>query len=134
MKDVIVEIENSVEWLSSRLYPTKSRRAGLAYRPEETEWMNHREIDTDSTNKQLRNRERRMEKCNIHLIAIPEGDNRWNIWEAIIEKMMAENYPDFKRKGQNKDIFSSVKTEIFLPTFPYLLYYQKEKCTLGRRK
>lgn len=48
MKDIIVKVENWIEWLSSRLYLAKDRLGGLTYRSEETEWMNHREIDTDS--------------------------------------------------------------------------------------
>lgn len=41
--------------------------------------------------------EPRMKKYNIHWKDIPETDNRWNLWAAVIEKMMAESHSESER-------------------------------------
>lgn len=97
MKDVGIEVGNSPERPAAAYSEPES---GLMdWRRDLRTWLSttQSEIDIENIKGQLGSMERRMKKYNIHLKDIPEADHRWNLWEANIEKMMAENYSESKR-------------------------------------
>ncbi|XP_031992653.1 LINE-1 type transposase domain-containing protein 1 [Hylobates moloch] len=104
----VLEIENSVDDLSSRIDILEERIDSLEDQIEEFS------KDTVQMTKQIISKERqrdieeRSRSCNIRLIGIPEKENYENRAEDIIKEIIDENFAELK-KGSSLEIVSACR-------------------------
>ena len=99
MKNTIPELKNTVEGIKSRLH-------------EAEDWISEQEdkVQKNTQNEQekgerlrkkeegLRQIQDNMKHNNIHIVGIPEGEDKEQEIENLIEKVMMENFPNLMRE------------------------------------
>ena len=96
MKTTISELKNTVEEIKSRLDEALDQRAGGQGRKK----PNHNEQEKEKRLRNevgLREMQDNMKPNNIHIIGIPEEEQKQGI-ENLSEKVMMENFPNLMRE------------------------------------
>ena len=99
MKNTILEAKNSVEELNSRVGDTEERISELDQRIEEitqAEQMTEKRIKKNKSS--LRDLWDNIKCTNIHIIGVPEGEERDKGTENLFEETIAEYFPNLRKE------------------------------------
>ena len=99
MNNTITELKNTLEGINSRVTESKERISDLEYRMvESTAAEQSKEKGTKRNEDSLRDLWDNIKCTNIHIIGVPEGEEREKGPEKIFEEVIAENFPNMGNK------------------------------------
>uniref|UniRef100_A0A9L0RAZ2 L1 transposable element RRM domain-containing protein n=1 Tax=Equus caballus TaxID=9796 RepID=A0A9L0RAZ2_HORSE len=96
MKNTILKMKNSLEGLNSRIEATE-QVIELDKRLEEITQGEQKKEKRQSKNS-LRECGDNIKHTNIHIIGVPEGEERDKGAENLFEEIMAENFPNLRKE------------------------------------
>ena len=99
MKNTILEMKNSLQGLNSRVEDAEEWISKLDERLEEiTQAEQKREKGIRQNENSVRELWDNIKHTNIHIIGVPEGEERDKGAENLFEEIIAENFPNLRKE------------------------------------
>ena len=98
MQNTITEIKNSLEAVNSRIQEAEERISEVEDRLEEIMNAEQKREKRLKTNESLRELWDNVKRTNIHIIGVPEGEEREKGTEKIFQEIIAENFPNMGKE------------------------------------
>ena len=99
MQNIITKIKNSLEAANSRIQEAEERISKVEDRLEEiTDAEQKREKRLKTNEESLRELWDNVKHTNIHIIGVPEGEEREKGTEKIFQGIIAENFPNVEKE------------------------------------
>ena len=99
MQNTITEIKNSLEATNSRIQEAEERISEVDDRlVEVTDVEQKREKRLKTNEERLRELWDNVKCTNIHIIGVPEGEEREKETEKIFQEIIAENFPNMGKE------------------------------------
>ena len=100
MQNTITEIKNSLEATNSRIQEAEERKSEVEDRLVEImDAEQKREKRLKRNEESLRELWKNVKHTNIHIIGVPEGEEREKRTEKIFQEIIAENFPNMGKES-----------------------------------
>ena len=98
-KDTLIEIKNNLQGNNNRVDEAKNQINDLGHKEaKNNQWQQQEEKRTPQNEDSIRSPWDNFKRSNIHIIGVPEGEEKEQEIGNLFEKIMKENFPNVMKE------------------------------------
>ena len=98
MKDSLIEIKKNLQGNNSRVDEAKNQINDLEHEEEKLTNQNEKKKESEKTSNSVSSLQDNFKRSNIHIIRVPEGEEKEQEIGNLFEKIMKENFPNLVKE------------------------------------